>query len=63
MTNTELPLYKLSAQLLPVLYNLFTSAEEQQEGEVSLREKILYLTLQVIKSFSFFDGSDDSIVK
>lgn len=27
-TNTELPLYKLSSQILPVLFQVFASAEE-----------------------------------
>lgn len=57
--NTDLPLHNVAGDTLGVLFRLFTSTAEEA---VTLREKILYLVLQILKTFSIFDGNDDSIV-
>jgi hypothetical protein len=63
-SNSELPLYRFASGLFSTLFQLFTSAPQAEcPDRISLREKILYLVLQIIKSFSFYDGNDDEIVK
>ena len=58
-SNSDFPLHKVAGPLLEVLYQLFSNSELDER----IREKLLYLVLQLVKTFSIFDGYNDSIVK
>ena len=58
-SNADLPLFKLAPLLLENLFQVFAHAELSEV----MREKLLYLVLQLIKTFSMLDGVQDDTVR
>lgn len=58
-SNSDLPLHRLAPLLLGNLFQIFAVNELSEES----REKLMFLVLQLIKTFSIYDGVEDSIVK
>lgn len=56
--NSELALHKLAPLLLENFFQIFAHPDLSEP----IREKLMYLVLQVIKSFSMLDGVEDEIV-
>jgi hypothetical protein len=58
-SNADLPLYKLAPLLLENLFQVFAHTELSEV----MREKLLYLVLQLVKTFSMLDGVQDDVVR
>lgn len=58
-SNSELPLWRLAPLLLENLFQVFAHTELTE----AIREKLLYLVLQLIKTFSMLDGVQDETVR
>lgn len=57
--NADLPLHRLAPLLLENLFQVFAHAELSE----AMREKLLYLVLQLVKTFSMLDGQQDDTVR
>lgn len=57
--NADLPLHRLAPLLLENLFQVFA----HQELSEAMREKLLYLVLQLVKTFSLLDGVNDQAVR
>ena len=56
---SEHPFHRLAKLLLDNLFTMFAQSELSE----ALREKLMYLVLQLIKTFSLYDGINDQIVR
>ena len=58
-SNSDLPFHKIAPFLLENMFQVFAHPELSE----LMREKLLYLVLQLIKTFSMLDGIQDEVVR